>query len=89
VGFHGSKIKTPHIDALARGGVRLEQFYVQPVCSPTRGAFLSGGHAQMVTMLRARLEKLRDESAPPNILPNNPPAAFVTPEVWGEPSGWE
>jgi arylsulfatase A-like enzyme len=42
VGFHGSRIKTPHIDALARGGVRLEQFYVQPVCSPTRGAFLTG-----------------------------------------------
>lgn len=42
VGYHGSTIKTPHIDALARGGVRLEQFYVQPVCSPTRAAFLTG-----------------------------------------------
>ena len=42
VGFHGSEIKTPHIDALAERGVRLEQFYVQPVCSPTRGALLTG-----------------------------------------------
>jgi arylsulfatase A-like enzyme len=42
VGFHGSKIATPHIDALARNGVRLEQFYAQPVCSPTRGAFMTG-----------------------------------------------
>jgi arylsulfatase A-like enzyme len=42
VGFHGSRIATPHIDAIARSGVRLEQFYVQPVCSPTRGAFLTG-----------------------------------------------
>jgi arylsulfatase A-like enzyme len=42
VGFHGSQIKTPNIDALARRGVRLEQFYVQPVCSPTRGALLTG-----------------------------------------------
>lgn len=42
VGFHGGKIQTPHLDALARGGVRLGQFYVQPVCSPTRGAFLTG-----------------------------------------------
>jgi arylsulfatase A-like enzyme len=42
VGFHGSKIATPNIDAIAKNGVRLDQFYVQPVCSPTRGAFLTG-----------------------------------------------
>lgn len=42
VGFHAGKIPTPHLDALAGSGVRLEQFYVQPVCSPTRGALLTG-----------------------------------------------
>ncbi|MGA1606470.1 MAG: arylsulfatase B [Planctomycetota bacterium] len=42
VGFHGSEIPTPHLDALAERGVRLEQFYVQPVCSPTRGALMTG-----------------------------------------------
>ena len=42
VGFHDSRIPTPHIDALAERGVRLEQFYVQPVCSPTRGALMTG-----------------------------------------------
>jgi len=42
VGFHGSEIKTPHIDRLAAGGARLEAFYVQPVCSPTRAALLTG-----------------------------------------------
>jgi arylsulfatase A-like enzyme len=42
VGFHGSRIPTPHIDSLAAGGARLEQFYVQPVCSPTRAALLTG-----------------------------------------------
>src|SRR5215203_2495784 len=42
VGFHGSEIKTPAIDALAAAGARLEQFYVQPVCSPTRAAFMTG-----------------------------------------------
>lgn len=42
VGFHESRIKTPHLDSLAQGGTELTQFYVQPVCSPTRGAFLSG-----------------------------------------------
>ena len=38
VGWHGSEIKTPNLDRLAKAGARLEQFYVQPVCSPTRAA---------------------------------------------------
>src|SRR5690349_14901869 len=43
VGFTGGKdIKTPNIDTLAASGARLEQFYVQPVCSPTRGALMTG-----------------------------------------------
>ncbi|XP_078000117.1 arylsulfatase J-like [Glandiceps talaboti] len=42
VGYHGSVIKTPTIDSLAREGVRLENYYVQPVCSPTRSQLLTG-----------------------------------------------
>jgi len=42
VGFHGSDIKTPNIDKLAREGARLEQFYVQPMCTPTRAALMTG-----------------------------------------------
>ncbi|WP_250638181.1 sulfatase-like hydrolase/transferase [Rhizobium phaseoli] len=42
VGFHGSDIKTPNIDQLAEKGVRLEQFYAQPMCTPTRAAFMTG-----------------------------------------------
>src|SRR5687767_10024762 len=42
VGYHGSEIKTPHIDRLAATGVKLEQFYVQPVCTPTRAALMTG-----------------------------------------------
>ena len=42
VGFHGSEIKTPNLDRLAAAGARLEQFYVQPVCSPTRAALMTG-----------------------------------------------
>jgi arylsulfatase B/arylsulfatase I/J len=41
------KKKNPHIllvvvDALATGGVYLEQYYVLPYCSPTRAALMSG-----------------------------------------------
>lgn len=42
VGFHGSDIKTPNIDELARTGARLEQFYAQPMCTPTRAALMTG-----------------------------------------------
>lgn len=42
VGFHGSDIATPNLDALAATGARLEQFYVQPMCTPTRAAFMTG-----------------------------------------------
>lgn len=43
VGFAGGReIRTPHLDRLAAAGARLDQFYVQPLCSPTRAALLTG-----------------------------------------------
>jgi len=42
VGFHGSDIKTPNLDKLAAGGVKLEQFYALPMCTPTRAALMTG-----------------------------------------------
>lgn len=43
VGFNGcTDIKTPNLDALAAGGARLSRFYVQPMCTPTRAALLTG-----------------------------------------------
>ena len=45
-GFNGgTDIKTPHIDKLARDGAVLESHYVQPVCSPTRAALMTGRYA--------------------------------------------
>lgn len=43
VGFNGcTDIKTPNIDALAAGGAKLSHFYVQPMCTPTRAALMTG-----------------------------------------------
>ena len=44
VGFHGCKdIPTPHLDALAKSGVRCTNGYVTgPYCSPTRAGLLTG-----------------------------------------------
>lgn len=42
VGYHDSEIRTPNIDRLAREGVELDRFYVQPLCSPTRAGLMTG-----------------------------------------------
>ena len=43
VGFNGATdIKTPNIDALAKGGAKFSQFYVQNMCTPTRAALMTG-----------------------------------------------
>ena len=44
IGCYGAKgIKTPHIDALARGGFRSTDFFIPAnVCSPSRAALLTG-----------------------------------------------
>jgi len=43
LGIHGNKdIRTPNLDALAKNSFQFESFHVQPVCSPTRSALLTG-----------------------------------------------
>lgn len=46
-------VRTPHLDALARQGVRFTEFYANgPLCTPTRAALISGRYQQ-----RAALEE--------------------------------
>lgn len=46
VGFNGNEvIETPTIDQIAQQGVSFKRFYVNPVCSPTRAALLTGRHS--------------------------------------------
>ena len=42
VGYHHSEIHTPAIDQLAADGVKLDNYYVQPICTPTRSNLMSG-----------------------------------------------
>ena len=54
VGYHGnhigSQVVTPTIDKLSAEGVRLEQYYVTFLCSPTRTSLLSGRYPYTIGM---------------------------------------
>ena len=46
LGCHGNSIlKTPHLDRLYEESVRLTNFHVDPTCSPTRAALMTGRYS--------------------------------------------
>jgi arylsulfatase A-like enzyme len=65
VGFHGSDIKTPNIDRIARDGVQLEQFYACPMCSPTRAGLMTGRYPIRFGLMRAVIPPQREYGMPP------------------------
>ncbi len=56
LGLLDNEVKTPHLDQLAKQGVRLTSFYVAfPQCTPSRAAYLTGRYPQrngMYDMIR-------------------------------------
>ncbi|MDP3619144.1 MAG: arylsulfatase [Ramlibacter sp.] len=49
-GCFGSEIRTPHIDRLAREGLRYSNFHTTTLCSPTRACLLTGRNHHSVGM---------------------------------------
>lgn len=74
VGFHGSDIKTPNLDNFANKGVRLENFYSCPMCSPTRAGLMTGRYPIRYGLMRAVIPPYRnfglnpDETLLPEVL---------------------
>lgn len=71
LGCYGNKFnETPHIDRLARQGLRFTQFYAGPVCSPTRTNLQSGqdqarfGITQHIPGHRRPYARLTDPAVP-------------------------
>ena len=48
LGCQGGEIATPHIDALAAGGLRFANYTTVPMCSPARAAMLTGKNPHAV-----------------------------------------
>lgn len=47
--YGATDLRTPHIDGLARDGLRFTKFYANcPVCSPTRASLLTGRYPDLV-----------------------------------------
>ncbi len=47
---YGSEVATPHMDALAAGGLLYNNFHCKAICSPTRAALLTGRNSHAVGM---------------------------------------
>jgi len=60
VGFNGSEIQTPNIDRIASEGVRLNQFYACPMCSPTRAGLMTGRYPIRFGLMRSVIPPHRD-----------------------------
>ncbi len=86
VGFHGSEIRTPHIDRLAAQGVRFERFCSFPLCSPTRSALMTGRNPIRFGVVYATIEPFDPHGVPveEHFLPQSLKAAGYETAVTGK-----
>jgi arylsulfatase len=50
IGCFGSEISTPNLDKLAARGIRVNQFYNNPRCCPSRASIMTGLYSQQANM---------------------------------------
>ncbi|MGC6426103.1 MAG: sulfatase [Akkermansiaceae bacterium] len=62
-GYNGHPVlRTPHLDQMAREGLRFDRFYSSsPVCSPTRGSCLTGRYPERYGIHYANVGHLKKE----------------------------
>lgn len=68
VGYHGGRIRTPNLDALAREAVELDRFYTTPVCTTTRAGLLTGRYPNRMGLHAEGLARggIFDKGLPPS-----------------------
>ncbi|MBN1419545.1 MAG: sulfatase-like hydrolase/transferase [Planctomycetes bacterium] len=60
-GYHGSSIRTPRIDRLAREGIRFDRHYVLPTCTPTRVGLMTGRYPSRYGVLSPAYGQIFDD----------------------------
>ena len=71
LGYHNvlneNLIKTPALDRLAATGIKLEGYYVQPICTPTRSQLMSGRYQIHTGLQHGVINPTRPMGLPTNI----------------------
>ena len=92
LGCHGNKIlQTPHLDRLHEQSVRLTSFHVDPTCSPTRAALMTGRYSTRVGVwhtVMGRHMPRRNEVMMPRVFADSglPHGAFSASGTWATAS---
>ena len=76
---YGSEAATPHMDALAAGGLQYNNFHCKAICSPTRAALLTGRNSHAVGMK----ELAGDDQGYPHSRGRVTPAAATVAQILG------
>lgn len=62
LGCYGGEIDTPHLDALARDGIRFTEFYSTARCWPTRATLLSGRYSDSLGSQQVSIAEVLKQS---------------------------
>ncbi len=79
-----SRPPTPNIDALMASGVRFQNAYAYPVCSPTRASLLTGRHPHRTGIGNIVADKPAQQSCPDPPEVSLAPGEFTIPEMMTE-----
>ena len=62
----GSEVRTPTLSRLAAAGLVLDQYYVQPLCTPSRAAFMTGRHPVQLGLQHGVIRDADPDAVPAN-----------------------
>jgi len=95
IGCYGGPFKTPHLDALAKGGTRFELCYSTPLCGPSRCQSLTGRYPFRTGLINNQSHNAVSPSREVMIPTVMKKAGYVTASVgkWGQiclgPGEWD